>query len=199
MAALTIFRGWAHAEPSTPVTQRSPCLRFFLNLIKYLFRLGATPPIPTATATARVPGHPDLGRAAQRDPLSFCRTTKTTTTVATSAQRNQKNAPGWVYRMRIKNPESTFKAYNFWLAKDIEKLQTSLKSYMIQLSKDVCSFSVSLPQVDQYLSYHHLGSKFFSIFTCFPLSRLFSLSFLRIATDWLPIIGAREHSGLNYW
>ena len=129
MAALTIFRGWAHAEPSTPVTQRSPCLWFFLNLIKYLFRLGATPLIPTATATARVPGHPDLGRAAQRDPSSFCRTTKTTTTVATSAQRNQKNAPGWVYRMRIKNPESTFKAYNFWLAKDIEKLQTSLKSY----------------------------------------------------------------------
>ena len=45
--------------------------------------------------------------------------------------------------MRIKNPESTFEAYNFWSAKDTEKLQTSLESYMTQLSNGVCCFSVS--------------------------------------------------------
>ena len=39
-----------------------------------------------------------------------------------------------IYRMRIKNLESTFGAYNFWLAEDTEKQQTLLESYMIQLS-----------------------------------------------------------------
>ena len=47
------------------------------------------------------------------------------------------------YRMRIKKPESTFEAYNFWLADDKDKLQTSLESYMIHLSNDVCSVSVT--------------------------------------------------------
>ena len=45
--------------------------------------------------------------------------------------------------MRIKNPELPFEAYNFLLAEGTEKLHTLLKSYIIQLSNDVCSFSVS--------------------------------------------------------
>ena len=45
--------------------------------------------------------------------------------------------------MRIKNPELVFEAHNFWLAEDTEKLQAFLESYMILLSNDVCSFSVS--------------------------------------------------------
>ena len=49
-----------------------------------------------------------------------------------------------IYRMRIKNLESTFGAYNFWLAEDTEKQQTLLESYMIQLSNDACSFSLTL-------------------------------------------------------
>ena len=45
--------------------------------------------------------------------------------------------------MRIKNPELTLEAYNFWLAKATEKLHTSLESYMLQLSNDVRSSPVA--------------------------------------------------------
>ena len=48
-----------------------------------------------------------------------------------------------IYRVRIKNLES-FEDYSFWLAEDTEKQQTLLEVYVIQLSNDVCSFSVTL-------------------------------------------------------
>ena len=48
-----------------------------------------------------------------------------------------------IYRVRIKNLES-FEDYSFWLAEDTEKQQTLLESYMIQLSNDACSFSLTL-------------------------------------------------------
>ena len=59
--------------------------------------------------------------------------------------------------MRIKNPESTFKAYNFWSAEDTEELQTSLESYMTQLSNGVCGFSAS--SADRKLLEHKRGHK----------------------------------------
>ena len=46
--------------------------------------------------------------------------------------------------MRIKTPELTLEAYNFWMADATEKLRTLLESYMIQLSNDVRSSSVAL-------------------------------------------------------
>ena len=55
--------------------------------------------------------------------------------------------PAWepsIYCTRIKSPESNFEAYDFWLAEGTKKLQTLLESYMIQLFKNVSSFSVSL-------------------------------------------------------
>ena len=62
--------------------------------------------------------------------------------------------------MRIKNPELPFEAYNFLLAEGTEKLHTLLKSYIIQLSNDVCSFSVSTA-----------NQKFFA-FKCIQLTTL---------------------------
>ena len=55
--------------------------------------------------------------------------------------------PAWepsIYCTRIKSPESNFEAYDFWLAEGTKKLQILLESYMIQLFKNVSSFSVSL-------------------------------------------------------